>query len=198
VALHEHTSKSQREIADDVGVSQNAVGIIIRHFESTGSTATRRQGRCGRISKLTSREVTLLVRESKKNPKLTARQVKVAVGDVGRKVSLRTTQRLLVAEGRYVYRPIRAPKLDLLKRVSRKQWAIAHRNLGMDFWEKVISVISFTLLPFSSAPFCLFLIPFPYATPVNIPIYSLYFFHLFRSSSPMKQWLKLTAKDIDL
>jgi transposase len=143
VSLHQHTSKTQREIAHDVGVSQNAVSGIIRLFQSTGSTATNRKGKCGRKCKLSKRELAILVRESKRNPLLTARQVKNIAGEVGQNVSLRTTQRLLTRAGRLAYKPIRAPQLTLNHRVLRRQWATAHRNLSMDFWDKVKCAVKF-------------------------------------------------------
>jgi transposase len=137
IALYQHTSKSQREIASDLGISQNGVGLIIRHFEAKGNTTTNRKGHCGRKTKLTHREKVLLVRESKKNPMLTARQVKIASGEVGQKVSVNTVKRVLNKFGRRAYRPQRMPRLDTRKRVQRAQWAKLHRELNMDFWANV-------------------------------------------------------------
>jgi transposase len=137
IALRLHTSKSQREIAADVGVSQNAVSLITRAYDETGSTRTRRLGRCGRKSKLSVREKTLLVRESKKNPRLSASEVQMAAGSIGKKVSLPTVKRVLHDAGRRAYRPIRAPKLDAVKRGRRLKWAMEYKHLSMDFWQRV-------------------------------------------------------------
>jgi transposase len=138
IALHLHTSKTQRQIANDLGVSQNVVSLIIRRFQATGSTTTKRKGHCGRKCKLTDREKKMVLRESKKNPRLTAAEIKHTSADIGAKVSVTTIKRILLESGRRAHRPIRAPQLDTTKRVRRRQWARVHLEFGMDFWEKVI------------------------------------------------------------
>ena len=130
VALHLHTTKSQRQIAEDIGISQNAVGLIIRHFEETGQTSTQRKGNCGRKSKLTPREKKMVVRESVKNPRLSSGELKLAAGQIGSRISTRTVRRILCEAGR------RAPQLDKPKRKRRKQWATEYRNHSMEFWSR--------------------------------------------------------------
>lgn len=137
IGLHCHTSKTFREIADDVGVSVNAVGLIIKRYEESGDREPARKGRCGRKPILSEREKIIMARESKKNPQLTSSAVKLEAGSVGEKVSLRTTQRVLSQMGRKAYRPVQVPQLDSAKRAGRLQWARVHASLNMDFWEKV-------------------------------------------------------------
>jgi transposase len=137
VALHLHTSKSQRQIAEDIGVSQNAVGLIIRHFQKTGQTSTQRKGNCGRKSKLSPREKKMVIRESVKNPRLSSGELKTATNEIGSRISSRTIRRILCEAGRRAHRPVRAPQLDASKRRRRKQWATEHRHHPMEFWSKV-------------------------------------------------------------
>lgn len=148
ISLHQHTTKTQQEIADDLGISQNAVSGIIRRFIATGSSATNRAGRCGRKRKFDKRSASRLARISKKFPRMTARQVNNESGNLAGEVSLRTVQRTLVSMGRFARRPIRAPLLTLSKRVTRCHWACDYRHYGMEFWEKVwfsciVSVVVF-------------------------------------------------------
>jgi transposase len=96
IALHLHASKTQRQIANDLSVSQNVVSLIIRRFQATGSTTTKRKGHCGRKCKLTDREKKMVLRESKKNPRLTAAEIKHTSADIGAKVSVTTIKRILL------------------------------------------------------------------------------------------------------
>jgi transposase len=140
IALHRHTSKTQQEISADLDISQNAVSLIIRRFEATGMTTTMRRGKCGRKPKLTTREKNLIVRESKKDPSLTASEIKTRSGAVGEKVSLTTVRQTLRDYGRKVYRTRRVPLLDRAKRVARLAWAIEYKSQPMEFWSKVSSL----------------------------------------------------------
>lgn len=144
IALHLHTTKSQREIARDVGVSQNCVGLIIRNYQATGSSATKRKGNCGRKRKLTKRDAKFIVRESRKNPRFSARQVQAAAGEVASNIGLRTMQRVLKEEGRKVYRAIKVPNLNAIKCKARLAWATVHHNLHIDFWSKVSCILMST------------------------------------------------------
>jgi transposase len=137
IALYEHTSQTQRGISTSLGISQNAVGLIIRRFQSTGLVSTDRVGKCGRKSKLTRREKILIVRESKKDPTLTASDIKSRVGAVGEKVSLTTVKKTLRDGGRKVYKARRMPMLDKAKRASRLSWAVEHKNYSDEFWSRV-------------------------------------------------------------
>ena len=76
IALSQHTTKSQREIAADLGISQNAVSLIIRRFRTSGSSQTDRVGKCGRKPKLTEKDKRTLIRKSTINPRLSANQLK--------------------------------------------------------------------------------------------------------------------------
>ena len=68
VLLNQHTSKSQREIAADLGITQKSVSNILRLHASKGTVETSRSGHCGRKQILSEKDKRLLVRESKKIP----------------------------------------------------------------------------------------------------------------------------------
>ena len=124
IGLHCHTSKTFREIADDVGVSVNAVGLIIKRYEESGDREPARKGRCGRKPILSEREKIIMARESKKNPQLTSSAVKLEAG------SERHREFCLKWEGRHIglFRSLSAGRL---------QWARVDASLNMDFCEKV-------------------------------------------------------------
>jgi transposase len=82
IALHKHTTKTQREIGTDLGISHNAVGLIIRRYESEGVITTSRAGRCDRKLILTNHDKSFLIRESRKYPAGTAVELKVRCGTI--------------------------------------------------------------------------------------------------------------------
>lgn len=137
IALHLHTSKTQREIAADLGISQNAVGLIIRHFNATGTISTDRKGKCGRKPMLTPRDKTLIVRESKKDPTATAAEIQSRCGEIGDKVGLTTIRKTLRQGNRLTYRAKKIPLFDESKRICRLRWAKALRTSPVTFWSKV-------------------------------------------------------------
>ena len=137
IALHNHTSKTQREIAVDLGVSQNLVGLVIRHFNATGTVSTDRKGKCGRKQKLTPRDKTLTVRESKKDPAATAAEIRSRCGAVGQKVGLTTIRKTLREGDRKTYRAKKVPQFNEAKRISRLRWAKEFKTRPIDFWSKV-------------------------------------------------------------
>jgi transposase len=136
IALSQHTSKSNREIARDVRISEKAVRNILKLFNETGSTLSRRS-QCGRKRKLTKREEDSIIRESKKNPRLSSSQLKKACGYVGEMVSTSTIRKILLKGGRKAYRPLKRPKLTPRHRQKRQEWARSHYTLDMDFWNTV-------------------------------------------------------------
>ena len=71
LALHQHTKKSQREIAKCVGVSQPTVHRLIKKFQIEKHLTPNRKGNCGRRKKTTLRTDAYLLRESKFNPRKT-------------------------------------------------------------------------------------------------------------------------------
>ena len=77
------TSKSNREIACDLGLNDKTVGNILNKWTETGSIKPYDGAKMGKKPKLTKREKTIIVREAKKDPKASSREIKEAAGPVG-------------------------------------------------------------------------------------------------------------------
>lgn len=137
IALHLHTSKSKRQIARDVGVSEHAVRVIIRQFNETGQSTNSRKGKCGRKMKLSTRERRAVVREARKNPSATAGEIQSEVPEIGNKVSCSTIKKVLRDSGLRVYKPIKTPRLDSNHRSMRKTWASELKDKSAEFWAQV-------------------------------------------------------------
>ena len=75
VALRDHTTTSQRTIAESVGVSLGSVSSILKQKRETGNVAIERKERCGR-KKATKRDDLILLRNSKINPRKTSEELK--------------------------------------------------------------------------------------------------------------------------
>ena len=75
LALHQHTKKSQREIAKRVEVCQPTVHRHIKKFQIDKDLTPNRKGNCGTKKKTTPRTDSYLLRESKFNPRNTSFQL---------------------------------------------------------------------------------------------------------------------------
>lgn len=136
IALKMHTSKSDREISEDLSIDHRTVARIWNKYQETGSIRPYQGVKMGKPCKLSVREKALIVREAKKDPKASAEEVKNAVGEVGRKVSTRTVKRIISAGGLKAYRPVRKPLLTAkhkkpafngLDNTSNGQWMIGKK-----------------------------------------------------------------------
>lgn len=134
IALALHSSKSQAEIAKDIGVSQPTVSRIIRRHHQTGSVEPQRKGRCGRKRKTTPRDDKKLLRKSLCNPRLTAIDLK---REEQLPISARTVRRRLREGGRIAMKPVKKPMLTKAMIAKRLQWARDHRHYSVDDWKNV-------------------------------------------------------------
>ena len=105
VTLREHTTISQRKIAETVGVSLGSVSSILKQKRETGNVEVKRKGRCGRKRKTTKRYDLTLLRKSKLNPRKTSEELKRDMDDSGVHVSSSTVGRRLLEKGRKARRP---------------------------------------------------------------------------------------------
>ena len=71
LVLHQHTKKSQREIAKFVEVSQPTVHRLIKKFQIDKDLTPNRKSNCGRKKKTTAKTDAYLLGESKFNPRKT-------------------------------------------------------------------------------------------------------------------------------
>jgi transposase len=128
---------TQREIARVVGVTQGSVSNIVKLFRETGGIRSRRFGKTPSNRLLTPKAVSLLTRESQKDPRATARQLKERVGGPVAAASVRTVRRYLQKSGRLAYRPVPAPALTNKQKQRRLEWARRHQNWTVEDWSKV-------------------------------------------------------------
>ena len=132
-----HTSKSNREIARDLGKNDKTVGNILKKWTQTGSIKPYDGAKMGKKKKLTKREETMIVREAKRDPKASSREIKEAAGTVGQKISTSTVRRILLTNGLKSYRPVKKPLLTKIHIKKRLEWARAHKDWTVDDWKKV-------------------------------------------------------------
>ena len=123
VTLREHTTISQRKIAETVGVSLGSVSSILKQKRETGNVEVQRKGRCGRKRKTTKRYDLTLLRKNKLNPRKTSEELKRDMDDSGVYVSSSTVRRRLLEKGRKARRPKKKQLLTAAMKHKRFNWA---------------------------------------------------------------------------
>lgn len=141
LALHQHTSKSNRQIATDLNISRRCVDKILKKWRESGSLSADRSGKCGRRPKLSIRDKAVIVRECKKDPTKTARQIQRSAGGIALSVSLRCVQRILHQYGLVPYRPVPVPLLNRTKKHNRWLWAQQYENWSENNWAQVSATV---------------------------------------------------------
>lgn len=124
---------SQRNIAKNYEVSRGAVEQIRRKFQSTGSVADR-IGR-GRKRATSNREDIRIVREVKKNPKITVREIRE---NIHLDVSDRTVRRRLSEANLHSRFARKRPFISAINKKKRLQFARKYANMPLDFWKKIL------------------------------------------------------------
>lgn len=138
ISLSKHTSKSGREIARDLGITHWSVQKTLKVYEETGSLDEHKEEKRGRRKKLTAADERLIVIQSKKDPKKTAREIQASSGPAVQDASVRTVQRTLVRCGRFAYRPVKVPELTKVQKLKRFTWAKTFECKPLSFWKEVI------------------------------------------------------------
>lgn len=126
---------SQRQVATELGISRGAVRGIGEKIATAKNVLDRK--RSGRPSKLDSRDKRKLMRTSRKNPKLTARQV-LSESGVTTLVSVDTAKRILRSGGLRGYVAAKKPALTRKHLKKRLEWSKQHMLWGVEKWENVI------------------------------------------------------------
>lgn len=85
----------------------------------------------------------MIVRESKKDYKLSLQAVKQQAGPAGEKVSRTTVHRILHKAGRKAYRPISVPMISEMNQRKRLLWARTHVTKTLNDWKKVGRILYF-------------------------------------------------------
>ena len=105
VTLRDHTTMSQRKIAESVGVSLRSVSSILKQKRETGNVEAQRKGRCVRKRKTTERDDLTLLCNSKINPQKTSEELKKDLDESGVHMSSSTVRRQLLEKGRKARKP---------------------------------------------------------------------------------------------
>lgn len=79
----------------------------------------------------------MIVRESTKDPRKTAKEVQQVSGQAAKFVSVRTIQRVLVAGGKLAYRPRKIPALTKPLKNRRVLWSTMVNDMSLDDWKEV-------------------------------------------------------------
>ena len=124
---------SQRKIAKNCGISRGAVEQISKKFQSTGSVADK----IGRDRKraTSKREDMNIIREVKKNPKITVREIQE---NINLNVSDRTVRRRLTEANLHSRFARKRPFISAINKKKRLQFARKYANMSLDFWKQIL------------------------------------------------------------
>ncbi|KAK3522379.1 hypothetical protein QTP86_007959 [Hemibagrus guttatus] len=93
---------------------------------------------CGRKPKVTPVLARRIVREVKKNPRITTKAILMNLGSAGGNISWQTVQRTLYTAGFHGRRPRRTPLLQIRHIKAHLTFANAHLDKEEDFWSSVL------------------------------------------------------------
>ena len=125
------------EVARMLGVSQGCISKIMRHNRETARPHQRKRGGSMKIS--TPREDRQLLRMVRMNHFFSAPRLRMqTIGRFGRRMSVRTIRRRLLAAGFWSRRPARCPRLTLEHRRRRREWGRRHRVWDLRQWRNCI------------------------------------------------------------
>lgn len=128
---------SNRRIATMLQIPRATVNRIITLWRERGSTRSRRFDRPPTNRQLSARTERYLVRESRANPQLTARQVQQQHGGEALNVTVRHVRRVLHQHGLVARRPVPGPSLTPRRMRARLNWAKEHEHWSEEDWSKV-------------------------------------------------------------
>lgn len=138
LALKRHSNKSNREIARIVKVCHSTVTRIINRTKRRGTSSPQRTGKCGRKRKTTPRDECVLLRESKKYPRMTSHALRLSLLETGIEISDSTVRKRLLEKGRPARRPKKKQLLTQAMKKKRYDWAKKHKHWTAEDWRKVI------------------------------------------------------------
>ena len=107
ISLHQHTSKSVREIASDLSFPKSTVADIIRKYEETVTVEVNRKGHCGPKEKLSPRSKKAIIREVQRDPTVTVAEILKSNPEIANSVSRVTVNRILLKFGYRSHKPVK-------------------------------------------------------------------------------------------
>ncbi|KAI4883239.1 hypothetical protein NFI96_003468, partial [Prochilodus magdalenae] len=135
VAAHK-SGKGYKAISKCFQVPVATVQSIIKKYKKFRTVENLR--RCGRKPKVTPVLARRIVREVKKNPRITTKAILVNLDSAGGDISRQTVQRTLHTAGFHRHRPRRTPLLQKRHTKARLTFANAHLDKEEDFWCSVL------------------------------------------------------------
>ena len=124
---------SQWEVARILGVSQGCISKILWCIQETGRPHQRKCGGSMKIS--TPREDCQLFQMVRTNPFISAPHLRIQmIRRLGRRMSVRTIRRRLLAAGYWSRRPARCHRLTLEHRRRRREWGRRHGVWDLRQW----------------------------------------------------------------
>ncbi|KAI4872969.1 hypothetical protein NFI96_023649 [Prochilodus magdalenae] len=135
VAAHK-SGKGYKAISKCFQVPAATVQSIIKKYKKFRTVENLR--RCGRKPKVTPVLARRIVREVKKNPRITTKAILVNLDSAGGDISRQTVQRTLHTAGFHGRRPRRTPLLQKRHTKARLTFANAHLDKEEDFWCSVL------------------------------------------------------------
>lgn len=131
-----------REIANKVKVSESVVSRM-KHKLANGECLTpKKKKNSGRKRVTTTKDDRFLIREVKKNRRITSNNLMVRLHESGVSVSARTIRRRLCEGGLPARRPRKKQKLTAAMAIKRKLWAENYIEWTEKDWDKVICKVS--------------------------------------------------------
>ncbi|GBP03423.1 Transposable element Tcb1 transposase [Eumeta japonica] len=129
--------KSYGEISKIVKISRATVQTILRNYRETNSTENK--PRTGRPKKLSRHDVSSLLKEVKRDPKLSAPKLAEHLQNCCNvTVTSRTVINVLHDNGFKSRVARKKPLISAKNRKLRLEFARAHLNKDVDFWKRVI------------------------------------------------------------
>lgn len=136
IFLH-NSGLSYREIGKQLNVNFSSVRYVIKKKKETGSTINKQ--RTGRPRKLDPRQRRAIIKESSKNPFLSARELAVDVASTsGTIVTPQTIRNILHSANIRGRAPRKKPFISERNRVKRLEFAKAYVSKPLEFWKNVI------------------------------------------------------------
>ena len=128
---------SQQEVARMLGVSQGCISKILRCNRETGRPHQRKRGGSMKIS--TPREDRQLLRMVRTNCFISAPRLRMQMNRrFGKRMSVGTIRRRVLAAGYWSRHPARCPRLTLEHRRRCREWGRRHKVWDLRQWRHCI------------------------------------------------------------
>lgn len=129
--------KSEREIPKIVSKPRSTINSIIKRFRETGRVIDK--SRSGAPRKVDDRLRSNIIRQVKKNPKISAPTIAANVGEtLGVQLSAQTIRNVLIEDDYHGRNARKKAFVSKANRIKRTTFAVAHADKPQSFWNKVI------------------------------------------------------------